>query len=61
MKDMIFAIVGLLIGIVIAIAGGMYLKKEWTDKESRRIYGVFLGLGVVIVIGVVIKISVVGF
>ncbi|MGL5434422.1 MAG: hypothetical protein ACRDBO_03355 [Lachnospiraceae bacterium] len=61
MTGIIFTIIGLLIGISIAIAGGFYLKKEWEDKESRKIYGVFLGIGLAIAVGVVIKILVAGF
>jgi hypothetical protein len=60
MSGTIFTIVGLLVGVGIAIAGGVYLKKEWADKESRKIYGVFFGIGLAIVVGVAIKIAVAG-
>ncbi|MDR1412924.1 MAG: hypothetical protein LBJ07_03245 [Actinomycetes bacterium] len=56
MTGTIFAIVGLFIGACIAIAGGAYLKKEWADKESRKIYGVFVAIGLIIIAGTAIKI-----
>lgn len=61
MTGTIFTIIGLLIGIAIATAGGIFLKKEWSDKESRKIYGIFLGIGMTIIVGVVIKILIAGF
>lgn len=61
MNGMIFTIIGLLIGAAIAVGGGIYLKKEWADQESRKIYGIALGLGLVIVAGMLIKIIVMGF
>jgi ABC-type phosphate transport system permease subunit len=41
MTGMILTIIGLLIGICIAVGGGVYLKKEWADKEFRKVYGIF--------------------
>jgi hypothetical protein len=61
MSGTIITIIGLLIGISVTIAGGVYLRKEWTDKESRKIYSVFLGIGIAIMVGVIIKILVAGF
>jgi hypothetical protein len=61
MTGTIFTVVGLLIGAAIAAAGGAYLKKEWHDKESRKIYGTFLGVGAAIITGVIIKILIAGF
>lgn len=61
MTGIIFTIIGLLISIGITVAGGRYLKKEWADKESRKIYGIFLGIGLLITVGIIIKIIVVGF
>ncbi len=58
---MIFTIICLLVGLGLAIGGGIYLKKEWADKDSRKIYGVFLAIGLLITIGITIKIIVAGF
>lgn len=61
MISTIFTWIGLLIGVAVAAAGGVYLKKEWHDRDSRKIYGTFLGIGMAVIIGVVIKILVTGF
>lgn len=53
---MTFNIVGLLIGILIAIAGIYYLIKETDDKESRRIYGITTAVGAVIMVVMIVKI-----
>ncbi|MDR1068990.1 MAG: hypothetical protein LBL36_07095 [Clostridiales Family XIII bacterium] len=61
MTGTIFTIIGLLIGVSIAGASSVYLKREWSDHESRKIYGVFVGIGAAVTIGVVVKIFVAGF
>ncbi len=55
---MIFNVIGLLIGVLISGAGIYYLLKEKEDRESRKIYGITSGVGVVIVIGIIIKLIV---
>ena len=52
---MIFNIIALMIGALILIAGLYYLIKEKQDRDSRRIYGISSGAGIIIVVGVVIK------
>lgn len=52
---MIFNIIGLVIGIMILGAGIYYFAKNKEDKESRKIYGIVIGVGAVIVIGIGIK------
>ena len=54
-KKMIFNIIALMIGALILIAGLYYLIKEKQDRDSRRIYGISSGAGIIIVVGVVIK------
>jgi hypothetical protein len=61
MANMIFTIIGLLIGIGIAVGGGIYLKKDWRDKESRKIYSIILVIGIAITLGLTIKIFIAGF
>jgi hypothetical protein len=55
---MIFNVIGLLIGVLISGAGIYYLLKEKEDRESCKIYGITSGVGVVIVIGIIIKLIV---
>ena len=54
-KKMIFNIIALMIGALILIAGLYYLIKEKQARDSRRIYGISSGAGIIIVVGVVIK------
>lgn len=61
MGGTIFTIIALLIGALIAGAGIYYLAKEKDDKDSKKIYGAFVGVGLAIIIGFVIKIIVAGF
>lgn len=61
MTSTIFTVIALVFGLGMAGVSGANLKKEWKDKESRGIYGVFLGIGILIVIGVVIKSIAIGF
>lgn len=55
MKSLIFAIGGLLVGIIMFAGSGYYLLKEKNDKEAVKIYGTFAAIGAVITIGMVIK------
>lgn len=52
---MIFNIIALLVGLLIFGAGIYYLLKEKEDSESKKIYGVTIAVGVVIVMGILIK------
>ncbi|OPX92261.1 MAG: hypothetical protein A4E52_00026 [Pelotomaculum sp. PtaB.Bin013] len=61
MKSIIFTTAGLLVGIALIAGGRYYLLKEKDDKDSAKIYGTFVGIGALIVIGMVIKIIVAGF
>lgn len=53
---MIVAIIAVLIGLLLIGAGGYYLIKEKSDKESRKIYMITMLIGVIIVIGALVKI-----
>lgn len=53
---MILNIIGLIIGIMILCGGSYYLIKESHDRESRKIYGIAVLIGAVIVIGSIIRI-----
>lgn len=57
---MIFNIAGLVIGAMILVAGIYYLIKEKDDPESKKIYSIAAGIGAVIVLAVIIKISILG-
>lgn len=61
MKSLIFSTAGLLIGISLLAGGGYYLLKEKGDKDSVKIFGAFVGIGVVITSGMIIKIIMAGF
>lgn len=52
---MIFNIAGLIIGIMILIAGIYYLLKEKNDKESRKIYGIVTAVGFIIIAFIAVK------
>ena len=47
---MIIKIAGLVIGILVLIAGLCYLAKEKKDPESRKIYGILSAAGAVVAI-----------
>lgn len=55
-KIMIIGIIGLIIGILVAVAGIYYLGKEKNDPESKKIYGTITVIGVVVAIVMIIKI-----
>ncbi|MCD8357109.1 MAG: hypothetical protein LUE11_11160 [Clostridia bacterium] len=57
---MIFNVIGLVIGIMVLGASVYYLAKEKDDAESKKIYSITTGVGVVIVLAVIIKILVAG-
>lgn len=52
---MIFNIIGTIIGALIFGSGIFYLIKEKEDKESRKIYSITGGIGVVIILIMVVK------
>ncbi|MCD8020907.1 MAG: hypothetical protein LUF92_15445 [Clostridiales bacterium] len=52
---MLWNVIFLIIGIMVLGAGLYYLVKEKSDPESRKIYSVVSVVGVVVVIGAVIK------
>ena len=53
---MIVAVISVLIGLLLIGAGGYYFIKEKSDKESRKIYMITMLIGVIIVIGALVKI-----
>ena len=55
---MSFNVIGILIGLAILIAGVYYFIKERADRESRKIYAVVSVIGVLILVGMVIKVFV---
>ena len=52
---MIFNIVGLIIGVLLAIAGIYYLSKEKDDADSRKIYMITTIIGVVVIAFILIR------
>ncbi len=52
---MIFNIIGLIIGVLLVIAGIYYLAKEKDDADSRKIYLVTMIIGVVITAFILIR------
>jgi hypothetical protein len=61
MSSLFFTVLVLLVGIALIGGGGYYLIKEKNDKDSVKIYGTFIAIGVVVTIGMIIKIAVAGF
>lgn len=61
MQSIIFTVIWLIVGVSLIGAGAYYLIKEKRDKDSVKIYGTFTGIGLVLTIGVIIKIIVTGF
>lgn len=49
-EEMIIKIAGLVIGILVLIAGLYYLAKEKKDPESRKIYGILSAVGAIVAI-----------
>jgi hypothetical protein len=57
-KEMIYNIIGLIIGILILGAGIFTFIKEKTDRESRKIYGITMGAGGIITLFCIIRLAV---
>ena len=51
---MVIKIIGTLIGAFIVGIGIYYLVKERHDKESRKIYSIISGIGLVMFIGMLL-------
>ena len=52
---MVIGIIGIVIGLLVLGAGIYYLIKEKYDEESKKIYGITSGVGVLVtVISIVI-------
>ena len=52
---MVIGIIGIIIGLLVLGAGIYYLIKEKNDEESKKIYGITSGAGVLVtVISIVI-------
>ena len=45
---MVIGIIGIVIGLLVLGAGLYYLIKENDDKESKKIYGITSGVGVLV-------------
>ena len=52
---MIVNIIGIIIGILVAIGGIYYSAKEKHDEESRKIYRIVTIIGIIIVIVFMVK------
>ena len=52
---MLFNVVGLIVGVVILIAGIINLVKEKDDAESRKIYGIISLVGIVITVFMIVR------
>lgn len=53
---MIINVVGIIIGILILCAGIFYGVKEKSDKESVKIYGITASIGIIVVVGFIVRI-----
>lgn len=54
-KIMAVSIIGMVIGLVVAITGLVYLGKAKGDKESQKIYGIISGIGGLVFVGMLVK------
>ena len=52
---MLFNIIGLAVGILLLIAGIMYLVKEKEDQDARKIYIITALIGAVVTVFMVIR------
>lgn len=52
---MAVSIIGMVIGLVVAITGLVYLGKSKGDKESQKIYGIISGIGGLVFVGMLVK------
>lgn len=55
MEKMLFNIIGLAIGILLLIAGVIYLIKEKEDQDARKIYMITALIGAVVTIFMVFR------
>lgn len=61
MGNIILTIIGILVGAGLAGCGIYYLVRERENKSLRKVYGMFIAIGAVILAGLIIKIIVAGF
>ena len=52
---MLFNIIGLVIGVLLLIAGVIYLVKEKEDRDARKIYIITALIGAVVTVFMVIR------
>ncbi len=52
---MVISIIGMVIGIIVAIVGCVYLVKEKDDKDSRKIYGTISVIGLAVFVAMLVK------
>lgn len=52
---MLFNIIGLAVGILLLIAGVIYLVKEKEDQDARKIYMVTALMGLIVTIFMVVR------
>lgn len=52
---MVISIIGMVIGIIVAIVGCVYLVKEKDDKDSRKIYGTISIIGLAVFVAMLVK------
>lgn len=60
MKISIITVIALVVGVLILGAGIYYSVKEKEDAESRKIYGVTIGIGLIMCIAAAVKIVISG-
>lgn len=52
---MVISIIGMIIGIIVAIVGCVYLVREKDDKDSRKIYGTISVIGLAVFVAMLVK------
>lgn len=52
---MVISIIGMVIGIIVAIVGCVYLVREKDDKDSRKIYGTISVIGLAVFVAMLVK------
>ena len=52
---MVISIIGMIIGIIVAIVGCVYLVREKDDKDSRKIYGIISVIGLAVFVAMLVK------
>lgn len=55
MKDIVIAVIALIIGVIVLCAGIYYLRKEKDDRESKKIYSVTAGIGALVTAAAVVR------